>query len=1174
MNKKVALLESLVNVSFKDAGKDVIQLFKERKIARIDSAMKLIAMLKDGRTKSKAIKKINGYKETQSVKGRLSRPTKKTIEKNNRKKKFYIKYTKVIQTTYTKDKNQKVFKDKVRGSEVILARNEKEAKQQLMNVIMEEINDSGKSTSVTDVENINIISDDNIKSTNIKHTAMFQVSPIKYDFIPADFSLLKNENQCFIDQFLGRYQPIIKRLTYDKLISVAQSYHFSDAIDCFETVNWVPSCGFTPARINFICEQFDISCYAFDCQSKCFLKYVSKNSNYAPLVYFSHNQHMYLISDKKYIDMYIHKQAVKDSITSSIFAQKNDIVSVFDQLEIKEHNNKEITELINENDNCIFILPVNCLNDVLETIIQVYNYVPAIKNSKFNITYIHFNDNNKNIHLYSDPNELIHMNYKDIQALTDKLQMSFRNQSFGALIKEMRLKFFHGERVQFSSEERSEISTKQNNKCNVCHEVLKGGFHVDHIKPLSSGGNNDKINLQALCIPCHSDKTKKEVDNGAYVKMNETESSYNSKVMEVMNSEQSKTWAFIETMNDVPKTLTNNKVYHIDINKCRKNIMYHSKYEYPVFTVMDSVQVYKNQSGPGLYYIESNNYLPLRGNGWYYEPVADYCIKEGIIDVSDIKYVIIASLSVKGDYFNKFIEYCYDILGDYAKLSVNSMIGCFKTKDSEIWKSLCITADENEAFYYFLNKDGSFIHNMNINEKQFYQAYNKRIVRPQEFETPLYDMVLQMEIIELHKLSKLVMNNNGVVLDVNTDCVSCVFLDDKLPFAICNDKVNLSGFYFDDNMQVPKYKLEFKDRLTTGKKPNFIRSNDFVYTKPSWNITEDVENNDMSKIVDHIIDNKISCNVDGRAGCGKTTLIKAIMKKMSDNNMSYVSLAPTNKACRLINGKTIHKFAISYKRLQDVKKIKLDYIIVDEISMVSEIFYKFMITMKRLNKCNFIISGDFGQLLPVNDRRADYDYKNSAALNELCDGNRVQLSKCRRADAELFTMCLDANITKLTKADFNNNFTGRHICFTNKKRKEINAIMMNKVVQEKKIKCLKLTALENDTDSQDVKLIKGMPIIARVTNNKYEIMNNETFTIIKIDLINQSIIISDGEDTKEIPIDQFQYMFYVAFCITTHKSQGETYDHPYTIHEWEKMDRRLKYVALSRATKKEYINII
>jgi hypothetical protein len=63
-------------------------------------------------------------------------------------------------------------------------------------------------------------------------------------------------------------------------------------------------------------------------------------------------------------------------------------------------------------------------------------------------------------------------------------------------------------------------------------------------------------------------------------------------------------------------------------------------------------------------------------------------------------------------------------------------------------------------------------------------------------------------------------------------------------------------------------------------------------------------------------------------------------------------------------------------------------------------------------------------------------------------------------------------------------------------------------------------------------------------------------------------------DDVVIAFEDFQKFFYVAYCITTHKSQAKTIREPYTIHEWDKMDRRLRYVALSRATCCEHINII
>jgi ATP-dependent exoDNAse (exonuclease V) alpha subunit len=108
-----------------------------------------------------------------------------------------------------------------------------------------------------------------------------------------------------------------------------------------------------------------------------------------------------------------------------------------------------------------------------------------------------------------------------------------------------------------------------------------------------------------------------------------------------------------------------------------------------------------------------------------------------------------------------------------------------------------------------------------------------------------------------------------------------------------------------------------------------------------------------------------------------------------------------------------------------------------------------------------------------------------------------------------------------------------------------------------------------------VQLCKGMPVIARKSDKKNDICNNQTFVIAKVS--NETIFLkSDDDEIIDIKTEKFQEYFYPAFYITIHKSQGQTFDFEYTICEWNKtnFDSRLKYVALSRATHIKNINII
>ena len=165
-------------------------------------------------------------------------------------------------------------------------------------------------------------------------------------------------------------------------------------------------------------------------------------------------------------------------------------------------------------------------------------------------------------------------------------------------------------------------------------------------------------------------------------------------------------------------------------------------------------------------------------------------------------------------------------------------------------------------------------------------------------------------------------------------------------------------------------------------------------------------------------------------------------------------------------------------------------------------------------------------------------------------------------------MLLPENINKITTSTFGNQFTDRHISCTNKKRIEVNNRMVDQVVKQKRKKPLTLEKLSWDKNSQRVELLQSMPVIARVNNKSYDICNNEQFTIKKI--TKDNIIVYDDEKEIEIPIDKFQRLFYVAFCITVYKSQGSTFDYGYSIHEFDRLDNRLKYVALSRSSNIKY----
>jgi ATP-dependent exoDNAse (exonuclease V) alpha subunit len=253
---------------------------------------------------------------------------------------------------------------------------------------------------------------------------------------------------------------------------------------------------------------------------------------------------------------------------------------------------------------------------------------------------------------------------------------------------------------------------------------------------------------------------------------------------------------------------------------------------------------------------------------------------------------------------------------------------------------------------------------------------------------------------------------------------------------------------------------------------------------------------------------------------------------------------------------------------------------------MKECFYKVLSVIKRFKpNTKFIITGDFRQYSPVNDRIIDCNYKDSLILKELTDNNRIILTKCRRTEEEeLFNICKDENILNVKSHNFPHELSKINICFTNKKRKEINKILMeeekNKLINELKKKHLKTKGFQGliinvdkaDEYGQDVELFKGMPILAIKNHSKLDIVNNEMFKIFNI----KGDVITLVNDNKEIEFESkdFNYNFVVAYAITSHCAQGETFNEKFTIHEWNRLNKTGKYVSLSRSSKLEYINII
>lgn len=630
------------------------------------------------------------------------------------------------------------------------------------------------------------------------------------------------------------------------------------------------------------------------------------------------------------------------------------------------------------------------------------------------------------------------------------------------------------------------------------------------------------------------------------------------------------------------KEIDISNIIGIDAYRMRKNLMYFAKDPWPVFTIFDDVQPFKigDELKTGQYLVETNLPFPIRGNEWMSLPKLKYCLDNKIITLQQVKQKFISSLSLPPTFFQKFIDYIGSLNPIMSKFIINSYIGCcakteFKYQTCKYmsdYYEVCEEMTKNVDKHKIPPKK---IQYGNGPKDYFYQVLTNHKTSSYETELPIYNQILDLEVIELHKLYTKLVANGYPIIEFNTDAIA-VYTKSQLEDAKTLEQIVNTEFW-DAAKTLPKFKFEKKETLLKcSRMKSFKNREKFTNIKKMWNITEDVKNDDFTPIIKEVLESNKGCLLQGPAGSGKTYLLKLIIEELKAKKLNHILLAPTNKACRHLGKEamTCHKLKLRNLRSNSTMLKRLnfvDYIIVDEISMVKEPFYIIFQSIKdKFPNIKFIISGDFNQLLPVAER-IEFNYEDSNILKELCDCHKVQLSKIRRCDPKIVEIGNEIIKNKnISLKNFPYKMCYRHICYTNKKRNELNYRTMNQFINDTKCEVVELGPL---------KLSVGMPIICVQKNKLIDIRKNEIFIIDEIIHDNYIQIIATNEDDKEhcimFELTQFIDFFDLAFCITSHKSQGCTFKFDYMIHEWnhQYFDWRAKYVVLTRAKHFSQINI-
>lgn len=393
--------------------------------------------------------------------------------------------------------------------------------------------------------------------------------------------------------------------------------------------------------------------------------------------------------------------------------------------------------------------------------------------------------------------------------------------------------------------------------------------------------------------------------------------------------------------------------------------------------------------------------------------------------------------------------------------------------------------------------------------------------------------------------------------------------------------------------------------------------------KPNVEFSEE-----SKKVLDLLENTKTNVFLTGKAGTGKSTLLK-YFRAVTRKNVAV--LAPTGVAAINVQGQTVHSFfkfgpqiTLDFVRRRYGKDVgiykKLDMIIIDEISMVRadllDCVDKFMrfngpSAHKPFGGVQLLVVGDLFQLPPIvkNEEKAIFRnfYKSpfffDAKSYEQSGFIKIELLHVYRQSDPVFIGALDAFRVGLFTDKHLNLINTRVISDYEKPENEfvISLVTKNKIADEiNKAEMEKLSATprtyrgsidglfkDSDLPTTQELIFKGGAQVMLLNNDpRGKWVNGDIVKVIKTDTNSVRVLFNDGtfddvwankwesiqfvfdEETHKIQSEVIgtftQLPIKLAWAVTIHKGQGKTFDKVHIDFGDGTFAPGQAYVALSR----------
>jgi len=1034
-----------------------------------------------------------------------------------------------------------------------------------------------------------------VRVTRMKKAGAFRLDA---DFI-GDVSWDRNEDTCVFDYLFYKYAG---KDGFKKYLPIEDRDRSYDNLDNLFSCEIYPNAlenGVNTEQLLRFCEKFDVSMYAFDKNEKLIHYYRSKNSKRLALIYIVSNEHFYPIEVEEKRKSICAKNREADKPDDEKKVWKSDDFA-FENIAGKEDADYKVVYPTDDE-------PTG--NEFALKIILEKNTLPNPKS------------------LRVDENTIISFKIADTLYLTEHPEKevlkycgdNFKGQTVNSLLMDT-----WREVDEYDEKDETpmvEIASRVNP---LVHKTLT----AQNVKYRTHYGATRDLKLTELfdTLPPMSINMKYMVTEKTTYKNIFTGEPI-TETREVMKTHR----VVFPPKRRYAQQLIDGELIALDINKCYASCLSNPYDDWIKFDLEDTWEDYDGELKTGLYFVETQDLTLLHKTNIYSNKILEKAVAENI-PITIKKQLIhkpksITEKPIPRNHFDALIEACKEKARGtgLGKLLINMITGYLGKTDKydrtaeldtdaeQVWRHyLACERPDNEADFerYFFHqefiennytrfhKDNIILKTLEAGERKlFLYGYESKTCL-NEYTLPMYLQILDWSNIRLYELGKKI---GGEIIYRHTDLV--ISLGGKIPIR---DMTNNWGDY---SVEVKKFNFE-----SVMREERQVELKEFA---EEWKHNPQFKNSsDWVDIIKYAIDNG-GLLIEGRAGTGKSFIPKSAFQskvlKLDDNvfvdeygkqTKSYAdtkTMSFTNKASRGIMGTTIHKTfhitsagTIPRKTMNGLKKYK--YFVIDEIGMISNELWKYLMLLKKSNpRAIFILLGDWRQLPPIDEgRTTESDIFNHPVVKFLCNNNKIELTEKQRYDQKLWDFlergCEEGVWEGLAEevVSCDDIYNSKSICFLNKTRVDINKCCMDyfksktdefmfldytpKLI-ERKIGDITFLTEDPKDRRQPVYLYVGLPVMCWKNTTELGIVNSEEFMVSCFD--EEKIVLSRDEGGEDVEIDttDFHNYFLSNYASTAHKSQGATYKGKVILWDFKRMatDKKLCYTACSRATSLENI---